>query len=96
MKILSVAAAIIVALLTPVGARAEEKPIILKDTPGRAVVETNCGSCHSLDYIAMNSPFLDAKQWEAEVAKMIGAFGAPVEAGDGKAIAEYLAKNYAK
>ena len=42
----------------------------------------------------MNSPFLNAAGWGAEVTKMIKAFGAPIDDGDAKAIAEYLAKNY--
>ena len=42
----------------------------------------------------MNSPFLDAAGWNAEVTKMIKAFGAPIDATDAKAIVDYLAKNY--
>ena len=42
----------------------------------------------------MNSRFLGAAQWDAEVAKMIRAMGAPIEEADGKAIADYLKKNY--
>ncbi len=41
----------------------------------------------------MNSPFLDAAGWNAEVTKMIKAFGAPID-DDAKAIVDYLAKNY--
>jgi hypothetical protein len=48
----------------------------------------------SLAYIPMNSPFLDAKGWDAEVTKMIKAYGAPIDDADAKAIAEYLSKNY--
>ena len=42
----------------------------------------------------MNSPFLNAAGWNAEVTKMIKAFGAPIDDADATAIAEYLAKNY--
>ena len=42
----------------------------------------------------MNSPFLNAAAWDAEVAKMIKAFGAPIDDADAKIIAEYLKKNY--
>ena len=42
----------------------------------------------------MNSPFLDAAGWNAEVTKMIKAFGAPIDDADAKAIVDYLAKNY--
>jgi len=73
---------------------ADEASVVLKDAPGRDVVEQNCGSCHSLDYIRMNSPFLSAKLWEAEVGKMINAYGAPIEPADAKSIIDYLARNY--
>ena len=73
---------------------AEEKPIELKKAPGLDQVETNCGSCHSLDYIQMNSPFPSAAVWDAEVTKMIKAFGAPIEDADAAAIKDYLKRNY--
>jgi sulfite dehydrogenase (cytochrome) subunit B len=75
-------------------AAAEEQPINLKAAPGVEQVEGNCGACHSLDYIEMNSPFLNAAGWNAEVTKMIKAFGAPISEADAKTIADYLAKNY--
>jgi mono/diheme cytochrome c family protein len=73
---------------------AQEKPIELKNAPGRDKVESNCSGCHSLDYIPMNSPFLDAAKWNAEVTKMIRAFGAPISDDDAKTITDYLATNY--
>ena len=73
---------------------AEEKPIQLTKTVGLDKVEANCSGCHSLDYIMMNSPFPNATLWDAEVTKMIKAFGAPIDDADATAIAEYLAKNY--
>ena len=42
----------------------------------------------------MNSPFLDRGKWEATVKKMIGPFGAPIDAKDVPAIVHYLAKHY--
>ena len=60
--------------------------------PGRR--PPNCQACHSLDYIPMNSPFPNAALWDAEITKMIKAYGAPIDDGDAKAIAEYLKKNY--
>jgi hypothetical protein len=42
----------------------------------------------------MNSPFLNAAGWNAEVTKMIKAFGAPIGDADAKDIAAYLAANY--
>ncbi len=75
---------------------AQERRLELKDGPGRAQVEANCGSCHSLDYVVMNSPFLDRNGWDGSVTKMIKVFGAPISAEDAKAIVEYLYANYGK
>jgi len=75
-------------------AAAEERPIELKPGAGLEAVEGNCGACHSLDYIPMNSPFLSAAGWSAEVTKMIKAFGAPISETDAKSNADYLARNY--
>ena len=75
-------------------AATQEKPIGLKQAPGVDKVESNCASCHSLDYIVMNSPYPNAALWDAEVTKMIRAFGAPINEVDAKEIADYLKKNY--
>jgi mono/diheme cytochrome c family protein len=71
-----------------------ETPIKLKAGPGLDKVEGNCVACHTLAYIPMNAPFLNAAGWSAEVTKMIKAFGAPIEDADAKVIADYLTKNY--
>lgn len=86
--------ATLLAATLPAGLRAEEKPVELKKAPGIDIVESNCGTCHSLDYVQMNSPYPDHKLWTAEVTKMIKTFGAPIDDNDAKAIIEYLAKNY--
>ena len=83
-----------IAALTSLPAMADEQPIKLKQAPGVEKVEANCQACHTLAYIPMNSPFLNAAGWTAEVTKMIKAYGAPVDDADAKAIADYLAKNY--
>jgi mono/diheme cytochrome c family protein len=75
-------------------AAAQEKPVELKKAPGLDTVEANCSGCHSLDYIVMNSPFPNAALWDAEVTKMIKAFGAPISDADAKVIADYLKHNY--
>jgi mono/diheme cytochrome c family protein len=75
-------------------ALAAEQPIELQRAPGVERVEANCSACHSLDYVQMNSPFLSAASWQAEVNKMINAFGAPIDEADAKIIIEYLVKNY--
>ena len=78
----------------PASVSADEPAVHLKQAPGRDVIEGYCGACHSLDYIPMNSPFLDAARWDAEVAKMIKAFGAPIDPADAKTIGAYLKQNY--
>jgi mono/diheme cytochrome c family protein len=87
-------AILIVAGLMATAAVAEEKAVQLKQAPGLDKVQSNCSGCHSLDYVPMNSPFLNAAGWDAEVAKMINAFGAPIDAADAKIIGDYLKKNY--
>lgn len=87
-------ALVVFAALIATSASAEEKLIDLKKAPGLDKVEGNCGACHSLDYIPMNSPYPTAAMWDAEVTKMIKAYGAPIAEADAKAIKEYLAKNY--
>jgi mono/diheme cytochrome c family protein len=87
-----VLAVLTLALAAP--AFADESSIALKKAPGLDKVEANCAACHSLDYIPMNSPFPNAALWDAEVNKMIKAYGAPIDEADAKAIKEYLAKNY--
>jgi sulfite dehydrogenase (cytochrome) subunit B len=89
-----VAFAMIAALLGAAAAGAEEKPVALKPGPGLDQVEGHCGACHSLDYIPMNSPFLNAAGWNAEVTKMTKAFGAPIDDAGAGVIVDYLAKNY--
>jgi hypothetical protein len=85
---------LILACVSIDAALADEQPIELKRAPGVERVEANCSACHSLDYVAMNSPFLNAASWQAEVNKMINAFGAPIDEADAKIIVEYLVKNY--
>ena len=75
---------------------AQEEAIQLKSGEGLEVVQQNCAACHSLDYIQMNSPFLDEKGWTAEVTKMVKAFGAPIEEADQLAIIAYLTAKYGK
>jgi sulfite dehydrogenase (cytochrome) subunit B len=81
-------------IAVPASAQSQLRQIRLKPGPGVDAVERNCATCHSLAYIPMNSPFLNAAGWNAEVTKMIKAMGAPIGDADAKAIAEYLAKNY--
>jgi mono/diheme cytochrome c family protein len=85
-------AAIAALLISP--AFADEMVVNLKKGAGLDKVEGNCAACHTLAYIPMNSPFLNAAGWDAEVTKMIKAYGAPIDDEDAKAIAAYLKANY--
>lgn len=83
------------ALLAAGSALAQESKLTLKDAPGRDKAQA-CVACHSLDYIPMNSRFLDKAGWTASINKMINVFGAPIAKDDVEPIAEYLAANYGK
>lgn len=73
---------------------ADESKIVLKPGAGLDKVTAHCSACHSLDYIQMNSPFPDRKLWEAEVNKMVTAFGARIPKDDISTIVDYLSQNY--
>ena len=75
---------------------AADRAVALKDGPGKDTVEAMCSGCHSLDYIPLNSPFLDQQGWTAEVNKMINAYGAPIPQADAAKAIAYLAANYGK
>jgi len=95
MRLASIAITTAFTAFMGISAAAEETSIRLRQAPGLDAVEAHCGACHSLDYLQMkNSPFLSAAGWEAEVAKMINAFGAPIDQADARTIADYLNKNY--
>lgn len=72
-----------------------DSPVPLKPGPGDDVASAQCNACHTSDYIVMNSTFLTADQWKAEVAKMRTAFGAPIDDATAAEIVAYLAAHYA-
>jgi sulfite dehydrogenase (cytochrome) subunit B len=80
--------------LAALPAAAQNETVVLKDGPGREAVEINCSVCHSLDYIPMNSKFLDRAKWDATIKKMSGPYGAGIDPEDAKVILDYLAANY--
>jgi mono/diheme cytochrome c family protein len=83
------------AVLLASPALAGEQSVQLKPGTGMAVTAANCAVCHSLDYIQMNAPFLSADGWKAEVAKMRGPFGAPIDQPTAERIVDYLVRSYA-
>jgi hypothetical protein len=76
-------------------AAAQESKVQLKEAPGKDKA-MQCVACHSVDYIAMNSRFLDRAGWTASVNKMINVFGAPIRKEDVPATVDYLVQNYGK
>jgi hypothetical protein len=76
-------------------ALAQESKVVLKEGPGKDKT-MQCLACHSVDYIQMNSRFMDKAGWTASVNKMINAFAAPIPKADVDTIAGYLAEQYGK
>lgn len=68
----------------------------LRDGPNQDVVVGNCTGCHSADYIATQprGPRFQAAFWDAEVNKMIKAYGAPIRKEDIQKIVDYLVRAY--
>lgn len=63
---------------------------VLPDEEGVELVQANCMTCHSVQYIN-NQPALSEKAWEKTVDKMIKTFGAPVaDSASRGAIIKYL------
>jgi hypothetical protein len=83
-----------VALGATAGASAGEASFHLKNAPDAALVRAHCSSCHSADYIEMNSRFMKKANWDAEVRKMIKVMGAPVPEADVARIVDYLTQFY--
>ncbi|WKZ11881.1 MAG: cytochrome c [Gammaproteobacteria bacterium] len=77
-------------------AAADESQVRLRDAPGRTLVEANCVMCHSLDYIPMNSVFLDRAGWQKIVDKMVSVMGAPIRPADVPPIVDYLVVAYGR
>jgi len=85
----------VLAVLIVSPAAAQDEHVALKDGPGKDAVEVHCSVCHSLDYIPMNSKFLDRAKWDATIKKMSGPYGGGIAPEDAKQILNYLAANYA-
>jgi cytochrome c len=64
-----------------------------KNTSGVTLLNAQCLTCHSAEYVAMQPP-LSIKVWTAEVTKMKAKYGAQFSTNDIPPIAWYLAVNY--
>jgi hypothetical protein len=89
-----IAAALIAAAIAG-NAAAQESKVVLREGLGKDKA-MQCMACHSLDYLQMNSRFMDKAGWAASINKMINAFAAPIPKTDVDAIAGYLAEQYGK
>jgi mono/diheme cytochrome c family protein len=80
----------------PVSYTLPEETAALKPGPNLDVVKNNCTACHSADYIQSQprGPKFKKDFWQAEVAKMIKVYGAPIEDADIGRIVEYLTTTY--
>jgi len=88
---------LLISLLLLAGtALADEGSIRLKEGPGKDKVMANCIMCHSVDYIQMNSVFLDRNGWTASVNKMVKVMGAPIKDEEIPQIVDYLTRYYGK
>ena len=75
-------------------AGADESQLKLRDAPEVMMVRASCSVCHSVDYIEMNSRFMNRATWEAEVRKMIKVMGAQMREEDVAPIVNYLTHEY--
>ena len=64
-------------------------PPELRPGPGSEAFRNNCLICHSARYVTMQPRFTKAV-WQAEVQKMITAYGATITPANKDAIVEYL------
>jgi mono/diheme cytochrome c family protein len=72
----------------------DESGIQLQEAPGRELTASHCASCHSLDYIPMNAPVMDAGSWKKSIQKMRERFGAPLTDAEAAQVLDYLSSNY--
>ncbi|MCJ2067908.1 cytochrome c [Methylobacterium sp. J-030] len=61
---------------------------------GFQAAQETCMTCHSADYVAMQPPGKGPAFWDAEVAKMVKVYRAPIAAAQAAAIAAYLGATY--
>ena len=80
----------------PTGLGTPDGAAAFKPGPNLEVVQGNCGACHSADYIVTQprGPAFKKAFWEAEVAKMINVYGAPIDPSEAQKIVEYLVQVY--
>lgn len=80
----------------PVNYQLPDEVAELKPGNNLEAVQNNCTACHSPDYFKTQpqGPAFKTSFWQAEVMKMIKAYGAPIDDADVGKIIEYLSDNY--
>lgn len=80
----------------PVSYTLPDETAVFKPGPNLEVVQNNCTTCHSADYINTQprGPKFKKDFWQAEVTKMIKVYGAPIDDADAGKIVDYLAATY--
>jgi sulfite dehydrogenase (cytochrome) subunit B len=73
-----------------------EETAAFKPGPNLDRAKNNCTACHSADYVNIQPRGAKDKKafWQAEVAKMIKVYGAPIAESDVAGIVDYLATTY--
>ncbi len=66
-RILTLAALLAAPAVVPTATAFAEDPLPLKPGPNVEMVQGYCNSCHTSNYIIMNSTFLSTAAWKAEV-----------------------------
>ncbi|MGO4813121.1 c-type cytochrome [Cupriavidus sp. 2MCAB6] len=64
------------------------------ELPGYRLVQQNCMTCHSAQYVLTQPPSSPRGYWDATVKKMKKPFGAPFPDEDIPAMVDYLTKTY--
>ncbi|MDR3381395.1 SorB family sulfite dehydrogenase c-type cytochrome subunit [Cupriavidus basilensis] len=64
------------------------------ELPGYRLVQQNCMTCHSAQYVQTQPLSSTRAYWEATVKKMKKPFGAPLKDEDMPAMVDYLVKTY--
>jgi sulfite dehydrogenase (cytochrome) subunit B len=80
----------------PVSYKLPSETAAFKPGPNLEIVQSNCTTCHSADYVQTQPRGPKFKQdfWQAEVNKMIKVYGAPIDEADVGKIVDYLAQTY--
>ena len=82
------------ALAAPLTYTLPDETAALKPGSGSEVAQNSCLTCHSADYITSQPPKKGRPFWDAEVQKMIKAYGASIGDKEAKEITDYLNEAY--